>query len=209
MKKIFTLIAAVMIAASAMADNTFVFCDKDGNEIPNGSTVRVATADPSVLEEGMGMLESGVFVKNTASTSEVASLSFNITSLSEGSSLMVCLGTNCRNYEETGANSINNVTLEKNSINDLMTHWSAYTEDWVTYQPGSCTVDMTIQHAGNDCSTITINFVYGEDASLATSKSDVTVVSTFTMLGQKASANQKGIVLQQMSDGTVRKVIVK
>lgn len=209
MKKIFTLFALALAVFSAKADDTFAFCYKDGTVIPNGSVVNVATSDPAVIEEGFGMLESGVFVKNTKSTDELATLSFDVKSLSNGSSLMVCLGTNCHNYEVTGPNAISDVTLKAGSVNDLMTHWSAYTEDWETFLPGSCSVEMTIQHAGANCSTITINFAYGENANVQGLNASQKVVGCYSLTGAKVSANQKGVIIQKMADGSIRKVINK
>lgn len=213
MKRFFTLIAVAFALTNAFAEDTFVFCYENGTVIPNGSTVNIETSDATAVAESFGMLESGVFVKNTKGNDEIASLSFNITELSEGSSLMVCLGTNCHNYEKVGTNAIQNVTLSGGGIYDLLTHWSPFTEDWETFKYGMCSVTMTIQHVSGsvvDCSTITINFSFGESTSIKNfGKSGVNVVEYYSLTGEKVSAGQKGIVFQMMSDGSVRKAIVK
>lgn len=162
MKNIFLFLLLFIVTFSLKADNTFEFCYKDGSPIPNGSVINVSTNNPAVIQEGFGMLESGLFVKNTKSTDELATISFDINSLSAGSNLMVCFGANCHVYEASGPNSIDNVILKGGTLNDIMINWSAYTEDWETFQYGYCYVSLFIKQESEICSSIFVNFEYSE-----------------------------------------------
>lgn len=206
MKKLFTLIAMTMLVVASQAQS-LQFCYADGTVIPDGTEIVATTVNEELLEWDEIQLESGVFVKNTSAGNVTATLSFNITELSEESSLSVCLGTNCHMYTETGENSISNVKLNGNSINDLMCHWVPAVNDDYEYLPGNCKAIYTISEGGNKCSTITINFVYGDTSVNGINTSDAKIVATYTANGQLASASQKGLLIQKMSDGSIRKVI--
>ena len=100
MKKIFTLMVTAMLAMAAFAagDNTFQFCDKNGNVIPDGSTITAS----QVVEDDLGdlIMPTGVYVKCNDEAYKVG-LEIKIESMTDGK-LMSCFPDQCHEYTEVG-----------------------------------------------------------------------------------------------------------
>lgn len=198
---------AMMAIAMHAQSNDLQFCYKDGTVIPSGSTVVINTPDPELLEEDEVMFESGIYIKNATSSAVNATLSFKVTEISEESELSVCLGTQCQMYHVTGNYDIANVSLTGGSLNDMRCHW-APAIDWDTeeYSYGSCAAEYTIKSGSTACSTITVKFVYADPTSINTVNKKATVAKTFDITGRQTISGN-GILIQKMSDGSVRKVV--
>lgn len=207
MKKIFTLIAmAMMTIASQAQSNDLQFCYEDGTVIPSGTTVVIDTPDAELLEEDEVMFESGIYIKNTTAGAINSTLSFDITQNPEGTELSVCLGMQCQMYYQSGSFSISNVNLDANSKNNMRCHWSPIDNESGDYIYGSCTGTYTLKSGSTTCSTITVQFVYADPTSITSTNGANKVVKAYDLMGRQTTSG-KGIVLQKMSDGTVRKVL--
>lgn len=206
MKKIFTLIAMAMMTIASQAQD-LQFCYANGTIIPNGTTVVVNTPDAELLEEDEVKFESGIYIKNTTAGTVNSTLSFNVSEIQEESELSVCLGTQCNMYSTVGTYNISNVNLTAGSISNMQCHWApAYDYDLDDYVYGSCTGTYTLKSGNTTCSTITVQFVYADPASIISATGTKKVVKTYDLQGRE-TIGAKGIVLQKMSDGTVRKVL--
>lgn len=208
MKKIFTLIAMAMMAIAMHAQsNDLQFCYADGTVVPSGSVVVINTPDPELLADDEVKFESGMYIKNTTSGAVNATLSFKVTEISAESELSVCLGTQCQMYHSTGNYDIKNVSLKGGSINNMQCHWSPAI-DWDTeeYAYGSSSAEYTLKSGSTACSTITIKFVYADPTSISTVSKKATVAKTFDITGRQTTSGN-GILIQKMSDGSVRKVV--
>lgn len=207
MKKIFTLIAMAMMTIASQAQD-LQFCYEDGTAIPSGTTVVVSTPDQELFEEdGTRMYESGIYIKNTTAGTVNSTLSFEVTEFQEESELSVCLGTQCNMYSKVGTYNISNVNLAAGSISSMQCHWApAYDYDLDDYIYGSCTGTYTLKSGSTTCSTITVQFVYADPASVESTTGTAKVVKTYDVMGRQ-TIGAKGIVLQKMSDGSVRKVL--
>lgn len=207
MKKIFTLISMALIAMTSQAQNNDLqFCYENGTIIPDGSVVVVDTPDPELLAEDEIKFESGIFIKNNTASSLASTLEFSVTEITEESELSVCLGTNCHMYTQNGTFSLTD-NLAAGSISSMQCHWSpAYNWDTDEYIYGNCKGTYSIKNGSTVCSTITVNFVYADPAGISTIDKNATVVKSYDLQGRETS-NAKGIVIEKMSDGSVRKVI--
>lgn len=206
MKKIYTLIVALMATVGAFAqDNTFQFCKADGTIVPSGSTVTASEYDPDQLEWDIYQINSGLFILNTSSVDEVAELAINVETL-EGAELSCCLGTECRPYGNVGNYTISGQKLAAGKPNDMMLHAERLEEA----ESMNAKVKLTISHKSgfvtNECATITVIFQDGEAGVQSIQNGDVKVVKTFDAMGRETTA-QKGLLIEQLSNGQVRKVI--
>lgn len=209
MKKFFTLIAVALCAITVQAQASLEFCQEDGTIIPNGSVITVNTPDPEYLQDGDVFFESGIYIKNTTSSTVNSTLAFNITELSEESGLSVCLGTSCNMYHQAGEYSISNVDLAAGSISCMQCHWApAFDCDTDEYVYGACVGTYTLKAGSATCSTITVEFKYEDPAGINNVSSVNKVLSTYDLQGRQTVGN-KGINIVRMSDGTVKKVLNK
>lgn len=206
MKKIFTLIAAALMSVAASAQSDVQFCYADGTVITDGSVVLANTPDPTFAAFGLYQYDSGVYVKNTSASEAKVALTSNVKSMDSGD-YSVCLGTVCRAYEATGVYTIDDVALNGSFFSSMQCHWQpAFVGAAQAY--GKCEVDVTLA-SGSTKHKITILFSHDDPATVQAATDAAKVVSTYTISGQKVSDNHKGLVLRRMSDGRVRKVLVK
>lgn len=208
MKKIFTLIAMAMMAVATQAQNSdLMFCYENGEEIPSGSVVVVNTPDEEYLEFDEIMFNSGIFIKNNTASDVVSNLAFTVSEMSDESELSVCLGTQCQMFHCIGDYAISNVKLAAGSSSDMRCHW-APAIDWDTeeYVYGSCTGVYALLSGSEVCSSITVKFIYADEAGINAADNAVKVVKTYDLQGREA-ASAKGLVIEKLSNGKVRKVI--
>ena len=223
MKKIYTLIAALAFAAGSFAqtDNTFEFVDKDGNVVPDGSTITVN----EVSDDGMGtlMIKTGLHVVSHSSNKEGIGLTFNLSKMDNGA-LSVCFPGNCINYEAVGDYDNKTAIVDPNMNKDFQTEWLPATYGTATatftlsrYEVVKKTVPrlgVTIEEVGDkiaDGPTVTVNFVYTDPTAIngVESSSKKSVVARYNANGQRIAEPQHGLNIVKYSDGTTRKVVVK
>ena len=158
MKKLFTLLAALMFSAYISANDTFQFCYEDGTVIPSGSTI---TADKVEEDPFFGdkMILSGIYVKNASEDYANVNLTYTINSIPNGT-LQVCFPENCYTKDKPGTYDNGTGELAPGEIRSMQT-------EWLPIADGICSVTFTISEVSLgkiECSTITVNFQNGKVA---------------------------------------------
>ena len=223
MKKIYTLIAALAFAAGSFAqtDNTFEFVDKDGNVVPDGSTITVN----EVSDDGMGtpMIKTGLHVVSRSSNKEGVGLVYTLSKMDNGA-FAACFPDKCINRDAIGTFDNGTAFMEANENKDFMTEWLPATYGTATatftlsrYEVVKKTVPelgVTIEEVGEkiaDGPTVTVNFVYTDPTAIngVESSSKKKVVARYNANGQRIAEPQHGLNIVKYSDGTTRKVVVK
>lgn len=161
MKKLFTLIA--MVLATSMAHGQqYVFADKDGNEIADGSTIvrNVTEADPFNPETVI--IPSGLFVKNTGDGSNEVEISADVIQIDNGS-VQLCFPLSCMVANSIGTIVSDRGTVASNDVKDIET-------EWLPEGYGKCTVTYTAKTysglASIGSQTVTVNYVYADPAAV-------------------------------------------
>lgn len=200
MKKIFTLLATALLAFAANAQ--VAFTDANGKEYADGETMVVnATVDP---DYGDVSLHCPILVNKGKSKVSVK-MDVNIITLPEKTQVSDCFSGKCVNYKETGSHSTTTKEIGAESSLETQIEWSCW--DGSDYAKGTAVVEFTLYVDGSKDKTVTVQFVYGEEADLNEVESELTVVAAYSITGQLVDPSTRGIVLQKMSNGTIRKVI--
>lgn len=226
MKKVFMLLAVALMSIGAYAQDsekdltTFIFVDKNGNEVKDGAVVTVTDAE---MKEGRLQVSTGLFVKNTTNQSQGVGLDLEVKQIDNGS-FSCCFPANCQDFSNVGVyNDANAPTImEAGETKDFQTEWfpSAYGTSVATFQLKKYSVTtnsifgMTIEAVGDFISyapKITINFVYGDPTSVKgiTDNSNATVVARYNAAGMRANTQVKGLNIEKLSNGKTIKRIVK
>lgn len=201
MKKIFTLIAFAMLTFAAQAQ--VVLVDPAGKEYTNGQTMTIhSTIDP---DWGDIVLEAPS-VKNKGNQAVDVKLALNITSLPAFTAVQQCFAVNCFIYEEVGNYESNVVNVKAGETKTTATEWQCYDSEADDFAKGTCTIQFTIYENGQKGNVITVNYVNGDETAISSTNAAAKAVKTYDLMGRQ-TINGKGIVLQQMSDGTVRKIL--
>ena len=201
MKKFFTLVATAFIALAAHAQ--VVFVDAEGKEYADGETM-VITAEPD--EWGDVFFEAPKLLNKGTETVKVK-MDVNITELPEKTQVADCFSGSCVNYKTTGSHSTSTVSLDGGKTISTQIEWSNW--NGLDYAEGLAVVEITLYVDGTKDKTVTVKYAYGEEASLGTVGSELRVVAAYSLTGQLVDPSTRGILLQKMSDGTIRKVINK
>lgn len=201
MKKIFTLIAFAMLTIAAQAQ--VVLLDPAGKEYTNGQTMTIhSTIDP---DWGDVVLEAPS-VKNKGTQDVNVKLSLNITALPAHTSVQQCFVGNCFIYEATGNYESNQVNVKAGSTKTTATEWQCYDSEADDFAKGTCTIVFTIYENGQKGNVVTVNYVNGDTTGIISTNGSNKVIKAYDLMGRQTTSG-KGIVLQKMSDGTVRKVL--
>ena len=221
MKKIYTLIAALAFVAGSFAqtDNTFEFVDKDGNVVPDGSTITVNEVYED--EWGVSQIKTGLYVISHSSNKEAVGLTFNLSKMDNGN-LSVCFPSNCINYDAVGTYDNKTAIVDPNMNKDFQTEWLPATYGTATatftlsrYEVVTKTVmGVQMEEVGEkiaDGPTVTVNFVYADPTAIngVESSAKKAVVARYNANGQRIAEPQHGLNIVKYSDGTTRKVVVK
>lgn len=204
MKKNFTLFSLWMMCSVAMAQEYYVFSDKDGNVFDDGATI--VCDEPEELGPGMDMIPSGLYVKNVEAPSNYeVSVQANITRIDSGE-LQLCFPQSCSYYNTTGKQSeTGKAKVAQGSVQNLMT-------EWVPRGYGECIVIYTLKMYESFFSkgerTITVNYKYIDPAAISQPETHTAVpVTVYDMQGRRTETAAGGLQLIRMSDGSVRKTI--
>lgn len=207
---ILTLFMATLSPAFAQSEDetdleSYVFVDKDGNEISNGSVINCNKANEDVT--GLVSVSSGIYVKNAeGSELQPIRICYDIEQMSNGA-MQICFPLNCTSTTKAGVGYTTSGSMPAGSIKDIQTEWlpDAY---------GTCKTSVQIQIMdGTDIA------LYGPKIYLQFSYADPTAINMlqvaqsheqhYNMAGQPVSATQKGLHLIRKANGQVRKVVVK
>lgn len=202
MKKFFTLIAMAFVAVASHAQ--IVFLDPEGKEYADGQTMTIySTVDP---DWGDVILEAPS-IKNTSASSVSVSLNVDIKTLPENTAVQMCFPESCFFLDIIGSYNTQSTNMEAGSTRSTATEWSCYDSELDDYAYGVCTVIITAYANGNKSSAVTVNYVNADPAGINTVDANAaSVVKSYDLQGRE-NANAKGIVIERLSNGSVRKVI--
>lgn len=220
MKKIFTLCLALFSAAATFAqvDDTFIFVDQDGNEIPSGSTVTVSQIEEDPFT-GSSAIHSGVSVKNTIGDKQAVGGTYTVNRIDNGA-FQICFPMVCKEgITSTGSGDLEPGYMEANEKKNIQSEW--YTEG-----EGLCNVTLQlalyeitknkwgVESIGNKIDTddpmpyINIEFangVTGINGILSPDNTEVEAV--YSADGKRLQAPQKGLNIVRLTNGKTVKVV--
>lgn len=203
MKKIFTTIAMAVVAVAAQAQ--IVFLDPEGKEYTDGQTMTInSTIDP---DWGDVVLEAPD-LKNTSTSGANVYLNVDIKTLPANTAVQECFATNCYFFDLEGAHDTQSVFIAAGATRSTATEWQCYNFETDDYSYGVCTVVLTAYVNGEKSCAVTVNYVNADPAGISTVEKNATVVNQYDVQGRMV-ANHKGLIIKKMSDGTVRKELVK
>lgn len=201
MKKIFTLLATALLTFAANAQ--VAFTDANGKEYADGETMIInANVDP---DYGDVTLPCPIIV-NKGNAPVFVKMEYKIIELTNKTAIQDCFSGSCNKYFE-GSHSTAEKQIAAGKSLDTQIEWVCW--DGNDYVQGSGTIELTLFVDGSKDKTVTVKYVYGEEADLNEVESELTVVAAYSLTGQLVDPSTRGIVLQKMSNGTIRKVINK
>lgn len=229
MKKIFTLFVALFCTVAMFAQDTkgmFEFADKNGNVVPNGSTLTKTEVEKSGKRF---QINTGLFVKPVKPEFNGeklgAKLRVEVESIDHGT-IQYCLLGQCMVASEKG--TFYSTSDFVKTLNDLATEWLMGTDKAGNPLKGEATVKLTLvackkvslglndfgieefewQEVG-DCSSVTVKFVYDGTTAIngVTDNANATVVARYAADGTRLSAPQKGLNIVKLSNGKTVKYI--
>lgn len=225
------LMASAMFALSSYAqsevDDTFVFVDKDGKEVPSGTTytaniieVVKGEEDEEGNVETYEQVVTGLSVKNTTDGKPAVGAVCTLTAIDNGL-FQSCFPAACiPGIDKPGTLNLEPKVIEPNQVIDLQT-------EWIPDGDGSCTATFQLKlydyyektkpfptlvfeelETEYPMPSLTIKFVKGTTGINDILTVDNTkVVGIYTVDGKRVSAMQKGLNIVKLSDGKTLKVI--
>lgn len=229
MKKIFTLFVALFCTVAMFAQDTkgmFEFADKNGNVVPNGSTLTKTEVEKSGKRL---QINTGLFVKPVKPELNGEKLGVKmrveVENLDHGT-IQCCLLGSCSVASEKGTFYSTSNFVE--TLDDLATEWIMGTDKEGKALKGEATVKLTLvacqkKSSGfdefgieqfeweekGDCSSVTVKFVCDGTTAIngVTNNTNATVVARYAADGTRLSAPQKGLNIVKLSNGKTVKYI--
>ena len=229
MKKIFTLFVALFCTVAMFAQDTkgmFEFADKNGNVVPNGSTLTKTEVEKSGKRL---QINTGLFVKPVKPELNGeklgAKLRVEVENLDHGT-IQYCLLGSCSVASEKGTFYSTSNFVE--TLDDLATEWIMGTDKEGKALKCEATVKLTLvacqkKSSGfdefgieqfeweekGDCSSVTVKFVCDGTTAIngVTNNTNATVVARYAANGTRLSAPQKGLNIVKLSNGKTVKYI--
>lgn len=224
--KILASAALAMIATNAMAQTdleTFRFVDKDGNVVPDGSTITVSEAE---VKDGSLQISTGLFVENTTDEEQAVGLNFSIDRLDNGQP-SCCFPAQC----VAGTDKVGNYSAIPGPV--AANTKANFLTEWFPVSDGTCTMTFnllvnkigseTIIIAGEEYTQptynefkaygpkVTVNFVYTAPTGIdgVVDNAGAKVVSRYNAAGMQVNSEVKGLNIEKLSNGKTIKRIVK
>lgn len=201
MKKIFTLFAMVMMTVVMQAQ--VVLVDLEGKEYGNGESF---TITPEIDPEWGDVIFEAPSVKNNGSAAVNVKLGVNITTLPANTAVQECFAVNCFYFDKEGSHDTAIVSVAAGATKSTATEWQCYDSEADDYAFGTCTIEFTIYENDVKGNVVTVNYVYADPAGIKTADKNATVVKAYDLQGRVA-ASANGIIIEKMSDGSVRKIM--
>ena len=196
------LACAAFNVAHAEVDNTFHFVDKNGQVVPDGSTINVTKVE---IDDDFGnvLLYSGLSVKNNSSASASMIVKYNISHLDNGKFNM-CFPNQCTPRSELGEYKTDAGSMKGGETLPLQSDWEpssevAYGKCTVTYQLIPVKIKSVLHNTYDvlgEGFKVTVNFIYNDPAGGnkddlngdgTVNVSDVTMLINAILLGETAS----------------------
>ena len=225
-KTIFIAFAAMLSTTTyAQFDHTFIFVDKNDNEIPSGSVVTANTVES--VDDGEGgtyeQIPSGVYVKNNSSEELAAGVTVTLNRLDNGSA-QCCFPTSCiPDWGETigATKKTEGGKIKAGSTLSLQTEWfpteNGEAEASVSlnvYDLKKTTIgNVSMIVVGNERSdierqTLTIKFVKSATGINSIAGNAIaTPVAYYSVDGKRLQAPQKGLNIIRLSNGEIIEII--
>lgn len=229
MKKIFTLFVALFCSVAMFAQDTkgmFEFADKDGNVVPNGSTLTKTKVEKS---RDRLQIHTGLFIKpikpELNGEKLGVKLRVEVENLDHGT-IQYCLLGNCQVASEKG--TFNSTSDFVETLDDLATEWTLDTKKEGNVLKSEATVKLTLVACKRvslglndfgieefewpevgECSSVTVKFVYDGTTAIngVADNAEATVVARYAADGTRLSAPQKGLNIVKLSNGKTVKYI--
>ena len=207
MKRIFTLLAAMMMGSMAFAqvDETFVFTDLQGNVVADGTTIVVNTLDE------MGQMVVPLKVRNTTSEKHFGAVYESIDAKPNGD-WQTCVFGQCMILKESGFS--NKAIADGGAEQDLETEWIPEEEAYATWE---ATLQLRVfetkqgmfgPQAGAEIAqgaTVKVRFEYNDPTGVKAIRNSLTTTSKYYDLqGRTVAQPTRGLYIV---DG--KKVIIK
>ena len=165
MKKSLLTIAAALAAMtlSAQSYDYFEFVDKDGNVVPDGTTLTIneVTSEEDIFTgEVINYMYSHLSLRNKTSLEHSLRINLNIDRIDNGS-YQLCFPMACKNYTEEINVVTEGGTLAGGQTQDLMT-------EWVPTDIGGCDVVMTVEILNRSGSMFNPTYSYLADGPTVT-----------------------------------------
>ena len=164
-KFLITLSTMLLMSTGSMvaqsADYYYQFTDKDGNVIPDGTTI--VRNDAEEDDFGDVMMGSGLYVMNTSESADYSvRIEAEVTRMDNGS-LQLCFPMNCYYYSEPGSYKTEYASLPYRMLRDIQS-------EWIPEEHGQCVVRytaMAVLPMGSSGiavggPAVTIRYVYGD-----------------------------------------------
>jgi hypothetical protein len=211
MKKLFTLLFIALGTMSANAQLQFV--DKDGNVVPDGTTLNIEAV---AMDDGFGGIlieaNSGLSVKNTSDKTVGTSVDWQVEQLDNGA-VQVCFPEACVSHNATGLYHTDKGTLEANETRALNSEWypDTYGQAKVKYTLLAYDYSTLGYNNVRDIAIVYINYTYTDPAAAIESHNAErrTVKDIYSLNGTRTAQTHRGVNIVRMSDGSVRKVLSK
>lgn len=229
MKKIFTLFVALFCSVAMFAQDTkgmFEFADKNGNVVPNGSTLTKTEVEKSGKRL---QINTGLFVKPVKPELNGEKLGVKmrveVENIDHGT-IQYCLLGSCMVASEKGTFYSPSDFVE--TLGDLATEWFMGKDKAGNPLKGEATVKLTLvackkvslglnefgiedfdwEEVG-DCSSVTVKFVCDGTTAIngVADNTNATVVARYAADGTRLSAPQKGLNIVKLSNGKTVKYI--
>ena len=193
-------------------DESFIFVDKEGNEIADGSTVTFVGGKPNPIT-GEVQVDVEVSVKNTLPSAEYCSLHIVTTSLPSGS-IESCFPINCTSNIPADYESDSGL-LFSGETRGLITEWIVEDGNY-----GTATLTLQLRHMEKfnkeyipvgEGPTINVNLIYADPAAIdgIEGNDNTRIVARYNANGQIVKSPVKGVNILKLSNGKVVKVIEK
>ena len=165
MKKSLLTIAAALAAMTLTAQNlnVFEFVDKDGNVVPDGTTLtltEVTEEEDIFTGETTRIMYSGLSLRNKTATVQAMRINLTIERIDNGN-YQLCFPMACKTFDEETNVITEGGTLDANELKDLMT-------EWFPDEEGGCDVVLTVEMLNMSGSPINPTYTYVEDGPTVT-----------------------------------------
>lgn len=225
MTRIFTTICLLAVSVCfvfAQSVDDVVFSDEDGNAYDDGATLVRSDYEEyafgSASSDNLYEVPSGLYVSNNGDAVINVEVVYEIEEITRGAH-QICFPSTCISNDAAGSYTTSRGAVKAGVSSDMQT-------EWFTGGDGNCTVTYTIYAYTYDSSTkeytslgegptITVKYVFGDDAGVDAVSSALKVVDTqyFDVCGRVTSSPSKGVYIKRMtlSDGSIstKKVILK
>lgn len=193
-------------------DESFIFVDKEGNEIADGSTVTFVGGKPNPIT-GKIQVDVEVSVKNTLPSAEYCSLHIVTKSLPSGS-ITSCFPSSCKENIPADFES-DSGSLFSGETRGLITEWIVEDGNY-----GTATLTLQLRHMEKfnktyipvgEGPTINVNLIYADPAAIdgIEGNDNTRIVARYNANGQIVKSPVKGVNILKLSNGKVVKVIEK